>query len=302
MRHTFIALLTAGVMLAGTTGFSGEGWPTDWAQAKKTAAKENKLILVDFSGSDWCGWCVKLDKEVFSQPAFLKGAKEKFVLMLADYPRDKSGQSEELQAQNEKLRTEFQIKGYPSVYLTTAEGKPIAKTGYEPGGPEKYLAALEKMAQDYEDVQKLRKKLPTVQGIEKAKLLDQICKKMSIESPEKLGYVDEILRLDADGKAGLKASYMAQKLLPLVIGALRSGKGQEALQKCDEVLALEGLDTELKQTVVFFKSNAVHSMGDKPKAKDLLLEARKIDPKSDMAKNIDRILASDLFKEAPKDK
>ena len=68
--------------------FAADGWETDFAKASAKAKAEGKHILIDFSGSDWCGWCIKLDKEVFSKKAFKSYAKENLILVLADFPRD----------------------------------------------------------------------------------------------------------------------------------------------------------------------------------------------------------------------
>ncbi|MEE9368618.1 MAG: thioredoxin fold domain-containing protein [Pontiella sp.] len=133
------------VVAVGSGAFAAEGWMTDFEKAKEVAKEKNLPILIDFSGSDWCGWCIKLDKEVFSQQAFKDYAKDNLVMVLADFPSDKSKQSEELQAQNEKLAKEFDVQGFPTVYILNSDGKPIAKTGYEPGGPEAYIANIKKL-------------------------------------------------------------------------------------------------------------------------------------------------------------
>ena len=116
--YTLVALL---VLSMGNSLQSAEGWITDYEAAKKQAAKEGKDILMDFTGSDWCGWCIKLKKEVFSQEAFKKEAPKHFVLLELDYPRTKQ-LAPALKAQNEKLRTEFAIQGYPTIMLTDATG------------------------------------------------------------------------------------------------------------------------------------------------------------------------------------
>lgn len=120
------------------------GWSTDFEKAQARAKEEGKYMLVDFSGSDWCGWCVKLDKEVFSMNAFKNYAKENLVLVLADFPRDKSKQSAELQKQNKALAEKFGIQGFPTVYILDPNGKPIDKTGYQAGGPEAYVEYIKK--------------------------------------------------------------------------------------------------------------------------------------------------------------
>ena len=137
LRAGLLALVTL------TPAFADrEGWTSDLAAAKKQATAEKKDLLLDFTGSDWCGWCIKLDKEVFQQAAFATGVKDKLVLVELDYPKDKSKLSDATQAQNEKLRGEFKIKGYPTILLCDASGKPYGQIGYEPDGPEKYVAHL----------------------------------------------------------------------------------------------------------------------------------------------------------------
>jgi thioredoxin-related protein len=139
----WLMVMAAVAISAGA--FATEGWETDFEKAKATAKAENKHILIDFSGSDWCGWCVKLDKEVFSQKAFKDYAKENLVLVLADFPRDKSGQSDELKKQNDKLMKEYGVRSFPTVFILNPEGKPIDKTGYQAGGPEAYVAYIKKV-------------------------------------------------------------------------------------------------------------------------------------------------------------
>jgi protein disulfide-isomerase len=123
-------------------------WMTDLDAAKAIAKKQEKHILIDFSGSDWCGWCVKLDKEVFSQPAFSAYAAENLVLVLADFPRDKSGQSKELQAANQKLSSAFGVRGFPTVFILSPEGETVAQTGYQAGGAEAYIAHIKQLISD----------------------------------------------------------------------------------------------------------------------------------------------------------
>jgi len=136
-----------GLLLAGLFGFSamaGEEWLTDFNKAKKEAAEKKLPILADFSGSDWCGWCIKLDKEVFSQKEFKEFAKEKLILFLADFPREKELKAE-VKAQNEQLRKAYGIEGFPTVLLLDADGKVIARTGYRRGGAAAYVDYLEKL-------------------------------------------------------------------------------------------------------------------------------------------------------------
>ncbi len=132
-------LMVVVVMAISVGAFASEGWMTDFEKAKAKAKAENKHILIDFSGSDWCGWCIKLDKEVFSQAAFKDYAKDNLILVLADFPRDTSKQSDAVQMQNKQLASTFGVRGFPTVYVLDSEGKAMAKTGYQEGGPEAYV-------------------------------------------------------------------------------------------------------------------------------------------------------------------
>jgi cyclophilin family peptidyl-prolyl cis-trans isomerase len=114
-------------------------WMTDFAAAQEKTRKEGKDLLVNFSGSDWCGWCIRLDEEVFSQEPFLSKAKENFVLVLVDRP--KAGATPEAQ----KLIDKYEIQGYPSVFLMLPDGRPYAKTGYQQGGAENYVKHLDEL-------------------------------------------------------------------------------------------------------------------------------------------------------------
>lgn len=119
-------------------------WETDLEVAKQRAKDENKTILMDFTGSDWCGWCIKLKDEVFDKPEFQEYAKKHLVMLELDYPRGKKLPSKEKE-QNAKLKDEYKIKGYPTIILVSASGKEKARTGYVEGGPAKYVDHLKEL-------------------------------------------------------------------------------------------------------------------------------------------------------------
>lgn len=135
-----VALVTAASAHAEIT------WLTDLDQAKAVAAKEKKAILVDFTGSDWCGWCIRLKKEVFDQKDFEVAAKD-FVFVELDYPRGKK-QDPAVKAKNDALAKQFNIQGFPTILLLNAQGQVFASTGYEAGGPTIYLKSLQKFLKD----------------------------------------------------------------------------------------------------------------------------------------------------------
>ena len=108
------------------------------------AKTEKKMVLLDFTGSDWCGWCVKLDKEVFSKTEFKTYAKDNLVLVELDFPRGKQ-QSKMLKEQNEKLQKEFGIRGFPTIIVLNPEGQKVGQLGYMEGGPTAFIAKVNEL-------------------------------------------------------------------------------------------------------------------------------------------------------------
>lgn len=117
-------------------------WLTDHAAAVARAKAEQKPILADFTGSDWCGWCVKLKQEVFDTDAFRTWAATKVVLLELDFPR-RTEQAEDLKRQNENLARRYRITGYPTILLLDAEGNRLGQLGYQPGGPAAWTQAAD---------------------------------------------------------------------------------------------------------------------------------------------------------------
>lgn len=120
------------------------GWLTSLEQAQEQAKTEHKLVLLDFTGSDWCGWCKLLDKEVFSQAEFKEYASKNLVLVEVDFPRLKQIASA-TRAQNERLALKYQVQGFPTIVVLNEDGKKVAEFGYMQGGPGAFIAQLEKL-------------------------------------------------------------------------------------------------------------------------------------------------------------
>lgn len=114
-------------------------WQTDYAAALRTAKEQQKRVLVNFTGSDWCVYCKRLQAEVFSRAEFVAWAKEHVVLVELDFPRNKKLPAE-LTEQNEKLQEQFSVEGFPTVVFVDADGKELTRTGYERGGVAPWLA------------------------------------------------------------------------------------------------------------------------------------------------------------------
>jgi len=149
--------ITVLVAIASLACSSSSPWTRDLEVAKTRAKAENKTIFLYFTGSDWCTWCKKMEKEILTQKEFLDYASENLVLVELDYPRkpeNKAKQSEAERAQNKVLDEKFEIEGYPTIYLVDANGEPLpggddfAKEVYTKDGPAGMVAALKKFLQD----------------------------------------------------------------------------------------------------------------------------------------------------------
>jgi thioredoxin-related protein len=119
-------------------------WATDLPKALEQAKTENKIVLLDFTGSDWCIWCMKFDNDVLSKPEFAAYAKTNLVMVMLDFPQAKK-QSDALKKSNRELQKKFSVDGFPTYVVLNSDGKEIGRqVGYLAGGPEAFIAKLEK--------------------------------------------------------------------------------------------------------------------------------------------------------------
>ncbi len=139
LLRVFLSVVFAASLIADENG-----WMSDYGKALEKAKVERKLILIDFTGSDWCGWCIKLNKEVFNQPQFKDYAKKNLVLLEIDFPRRKS-QPAQLKKQNKELAQKYNVDGYPTIVVLDSDGKQIGTLGYMKGGASHFVTALEKL-------------------------------------------------------------------------------------------------------------------------------------------------------------
>lgn len=119
-------------------------WHESYAEAQAEAAQTGRPILANFTGSDWCGWCIRLEDEVFATPQFSDWAKQNVVLLKLDYPR-KTRPSPEIREQNSRLAKQYEIRGYPTILFLDADGNIISQYGYDSGGPEPWIGNANQM-------------------------------------------------------------------------------------------------------------------------------------------------------------
>ncbi len=145
MKNFRVSLaLTAFAVLFAAPAQAEPGWSTDYKQSQQEAKASHKLLLINFTGSDWCGWCIKLHREVFSKPEFADYASKNLILMEVDFPRGKQ-LPEVVQHQNVELAEHYQIQGFPTIIVLNGDGQKVGELGYTPGGPSAFIAELERL-------------------------------------------------------------------------------------------------------------------------------------------------------------
>jgi len=120
-------------------------WLHDYSKAQEEAKANHKLLFLNFTGSDWCGWCIKFDKDVLSQPQFKNFAHDNLVLVELDFPRKKSQPVEE-KKQNSQLAEQYEVLGFPTIVVLNSSGQKVWQfDGYFPGGAEAFIEQLQKL-------------------------------------------------------------------------------------------------------------------------------------------------------------
>jgi thioredoxin-related protein len=286
----FVAILCLGNAFAG-----GEGWSNDFEAAKKQAATEKKSLLLDFTGSDWCGWCIKLNQEVFQHDAFKNGVKDQLVLVEIDFPKDASKLSKEVIARNDVLKNQYAIEGFPTLLLTDERGRPFARTGYKAGGPEAYVTHLNELLGKRGKRDAAFAEAAKAEGVAKAKILIKAIESMELEDAIiSTFYADEMEAIKAadpkDESGFLKAIATKSKFgdFQTRLNELALNKDFEGVMKyIDETLAAGTFEGEPKQRVMIFKAITFMQLKKTEDAIKTLDDAKAIAPESPISANIE---------------
>lgn len=222
------------------------GFTDNLEEALASAKGNGKYVFACFSGSDWCGWCMRFEREVLSKQKFLDGATNDFELVYIDMPEDKSLLSERAAVENEKLVTKYRVSGFPTVLVLDANGDVLTKTGYRKGGAKKYV----------EHLKDIRAKGPQLREIERlfelhiAPFENELRRIVFVGMIEKVGR--EIEKLPEDEQEA-KAKEMMAGLLPgvtvAVDAAISAFKAKDVpeLVAADKAEALKEAEKLLKQ-------------------------------------------------------
>ncbi len=239
LRFAITLALSLASVAVHSAPASGTQWVDNFDQAKQAATTGKKDLLMDFTGSDWCSWCIKLRKEVFDQAAFKEAAPKDFVLVELDYPQDDSKLSAEVKAQNARLQKEFAIRGYPTIVLADASGRPYAETGYQEGGPEKYLTHLQELRKIKIQRDQAFAKAESVTGVDRAVQLAAGLKAMdeTLVAKHYRPVLEEITKLDPADKselAGIRFKGDLAGLQETMATMAKSGGAAAARKPVDE--------------------------------------------------------------------
>ena len=288
MKKTILASLLLALTVSLSTA-AGDEWMTDFEAAKQKAAAENKDLLVNFTGSDWCSWCIKLVDEVFKHDAFKKCVADNFVLVELDFPQDKSKLDESTQKQNEMLQEKYSIQGFPTILLLDDQGRPYAQTGYQAGGPEKYLVHLDKLLAIKTKRDEALMAAEKLEGPAKAKSLVEALKLLPEGQLNHYSKItQQIAALDPSDEsgfvAGQKLKEAADTLNKEYMTAVRSGKNDEAIAMVDKFIADFQITGEKKQSMLGMKMNPLLASQQFDQAAELLDEIVALAPESQIGK------------------
>ncbi len=254
------SILAAAIALACFCTFPGlsrgedGAWLTDFEAAKAKAKADKKLMLVDFTGSDWCIFCKRLHADVFDKKSFKTDAPKQYVLVELDYPHEKK-LPDELKAQNEKLKNTYKIHGYPTILLLDAEGEEVAAlVGYRASSPEKYMESLAKLVKLHDRFVEMQGELAKAEGLDRAKLLDRmidVAAELGKDGEKTQPWMKEIITLDSENKAGLKLKYEVRLAMDEATRLMRLGKFAGARAEIEKVLAMPDLTSQQKQDALY---------------------------------------------------
>lgn len=178
-----------------------EGFIDDYDLALERAKKEKKLVLTAFTGSDWCGACIKLEREVFSQSEFYPAVKDDFVLLMIDRPKNKEILSKKAKAENAKICGKYGVRGFPTVLILDADGNKLHSTGYQPGGAAAYAANLLNAKRSLE-IAKIDD-----EAVQLKQLHEFLKDKNTYVQVQHRAQIKRLLAADPDGKLGYRPFY-----------------------------------------------------------------------------------------------
>ncbi len=190
-------------------------WARNLEEAKKQAAKEDKDLLINFTGSDWCIWCMRLEGEVLSRAAFVDGAKKHFVFVFMDSPRDPELIKALVDVEaRDQLKRDLGIDTYPNIVLATADGAPYARTGYQRGvGAAAFLKQVVELRSGGAKVKAMLAATSDPKALQAG--LEVLARNILLGYPAYAPLLDAAEKADPDGSLGIKKLAVEERIRQL---------------------------------------------------------------------------------------
>jgi len=183
-----------------TTKTSAIKWQTNYEQAVQQSKSASKPLILFFTGSDWCGWCNKLDEEAFETPEFADAAGSKFIFLKLDFPLY-SNQDQQIKSQNKELQQKFEVRTFPTVIIVDPkQNQQIGVTGYRPGGGKLFAEHLLKLVNEYSGYKQ------KIGSLNQSKYSGRDLKPLYVKAKE-LGLASDALKIVKKGMTSEESSY-----------------------------------------------------------------------------------------------
>ena len=300
MKTLILPLVAA--LLAGVAGAS-EAWSTNPAEAMQQAAARKKGVMLEFTGSDWCGACIMQKKQALSLPKVQEDIARSFIPVELDYPRKKQ-QDEQTKASLETYKKSYGITGFPTLVFADAQGRPVhTVVGYS--NPDQVMQDTEKAAEALKTQQALTAKLAgQLTEQERRDALVQLLNTVP-QSSIRTFYkpaLEELAKLDPQDASGIRAKLNRKELLNTQreeladtfrqknVHILAEQKPDEALSIMDSYLKKDGLLPEVKQAVLMQEVNLLMQQNRVNELERPLKEAIALLPDSFEGKMCSRLL------------
>ncbi len=283
---------------AQSTPGTSSPWVGDFQEARKTAGAAKKDLAILFTASDWLDLAQTFDREILSKKAFLDTATQHYTLVRLDFPKEPKSQPSETMTQNQMLMRAYRIRGFPTLVLADALGRPYAITGYHDAGLDTWIEEFNQLRQTRKKRDRFFGEAKKATGVERAKLLDQALPELpgNLVARYYPKAVDEIIQLDPDNETGRVGYYK------LLIADVRyanqmqklgmAGQSQQMLELSDRYLKEARLKGTTRQSVLFNKIGIYEQLGRSADVARTLRDIVAIDPTSSQGKQAAKRLES----------
>lgn len=291
-------LIACGILAVSATEARAIGiWHRDYASAMNEARTENKKLLIVFTGTDWIEICGKFYDDILGDPAFIETVSAKFALLKLEYPKDNVLPREEA-AQKAVLREAYRVRGFPTVVLSDAAGRPFGLNGYQPLAPKEYGEQILGINAVHEEAIEVAKKAAELSGVEKAKGLSRAIPDLPGALVVRFYRPEIEAVLAADPEDTLKLAGPFRKLLAEadfsreIQQLARESKWTEMIAVTDRHIASQKLEGESLQGALLNRAGFERRAGKTEEATATLRQIVAIDAKSAPGEEAVRLLKS----------